>query len=530
MKRLGATRGQGLLAGAGELLSRAVRSPAPRARSLARDQYGDRLSAYLHQIIIVDGHDTPSPLPPSVIHNVEAARSFYPEARYILWNGKQLRDFIAKSFDNDVLLAFDHLSSYAYKCDLARYCLLYELGGLYIDLGVRIMAPWNVPGGYDVAAFRDLPFITSSWSTIQNGLLWARPGRREFALAIDYIVGNSRAKYYGSSPLHPTGPVLFGKAMLAAKVEGGPFAADAQYVGRCLAVTPDSKMLNVSYVSPDGTVVALRTKLAAGDLTELGVLQGNNYNQLWHSRRVYGERSWTWQLPEEPTTEPGRPREVCVVRPDPPCRLIEDDYEASLSFGSPPPVGTAVRLRSRVRGDRAVAADKIVDDDASRVVMPFAVRRQEDELELLIDMPGDQAAGSVTLTVACDQVRHWPARDDLIRVSHGTRTAAGIAIHRAAWGLVSFGPYTTLSEGRYRLDAVFTGVAPSWTSVRVQVCADFNKRKLGSTRISASRLADTGTVSVPFACETDMRNVEFRVFAQRGVQGLLTDFNLTRLG
>jgi len=153
----------------------------------------------IHQVLIVDGYTLPEKLPPLIQTNIESAKRIYPQAVHKLWNGTELRAFIRYHLGVDALWAFDYLRPYSYKCDLARFCLLYVEGGIYIyiDLGVRLMNSWRIPIKYGIGAFRDVRFMSSSWAAMQLGLLWSKPGRPELEQAIDWIIGNCRTHFYG---------------------------------------------------------------------------------------------------------------------------------------------------------------------------------------------------------------------------------------------------------------------------------------------------------------------------------------------
>ena len=527
------TRSRGLLAGLRSLAALGLSMRRERNEDPIRPDFADERVPYIHQVIIIDGYDTPEQIPPPIARNAQAARSVYPAARYRLWNGHQLRSFLAERFDREVLAAFDTLAPYSYKCDLARFCLLYELGGIYVDLGVRLMAPWTIPAGCGVAAFRDVPFLTTSWTAMQTGLLWSLPRQREFALAIDLIVGNLRACYYGSGPLHPTGPALLGKAMLAAMADRGWDGQDPQYIGMCRALTPESETLNLSYVSPENSLIALRTKLVPGDLSHLGIAQGNNYNQLWRTRGAYGERMWRWQVADPGETPPGAEPAGPFrrLRLDPPCIMLEGAYEALLSLGDAPlAAGAIIRVRSRRGGDGAVDEEQAVGTAATERPVPiaFVVDREEDELDCWIDVPAGHVVGPVSVTVREAPVRRWAFDDPRIRPSLGIFTERGIRIPGSARGLVSFGPYATLFRGRYLLEVAFDDITPSSAKLEVEVCADLGDRPIGFVAVPASELARSGMISLTFVCETDARNVEFRVHAHRRARALVTRFTLRR--
>jgi hypothetical protein len=244
----------------------------------------------LHQIFIADGFRVPAALPQPIAENVDSTRAHYPGADYRLWDGDALRETIAREFEPAVLEAFDRLQPYAYKADLGRYCLLYLYGGLYVDLGVRCMAPIRPPRGAGIAGFRDFEFVSPSWTAVSTGVLWAKSRRSELRIAIDYVVDNCRTRFYGANSLYPTGPALLGRAMIAAMAEKKQQSdADDQWIGVTRLLTPGRPRERMCYIAPDRTIAALKTKSEGGDLTHLGAVGTNNYVALWRERRVYGE-------------------------------------------------------------------------------------------------------------------------------------------------------------------------------------------------------------------------------------------------
>ena len=255
---------------------------------------------YIHQILITDDLAPSRDLPAALDSNRQDLLALYPRTQYKLWLKDEVRAFLREAFDADVLSTFDTLKPYAFKADLARYCLLYAQGGLYVDLGIRLMKTWDVPEAFGFSAFKELNFTSISWAIVQNGLIWSRPGRRELEIAIKWIVENCRARYYGRGALYSTGPVLFGRAIVAAMAAHGQAdEADDQWIGEYRWVTPDGAMKNDAYVAPDHTVVAFRTKAIPGDLRHLGLLGTNNYRAMWARRQVYGERTKVWAFTDE---------------------------------------------------------------------------------------------------------------------------------------------------------------------------------------------------------------------------------------
>ena len=256
-----------------------------------------QITRSIHQIMLVDGFTLPNRLPHFVTEHAAALKALYPAAEYRLWDGRALRAMIAERFEPEVLAAFDLLRPYAYKADLARYCLLYVFGGLYVDLAIRGIDTIKPPPGVGLASFRDDDLMSPSWTAALVGIIWAVPGRREFRIAIDYVVENCATKFYGANPLYPTGPVLFGRALAAAMAEKRQRDdADDQWIGQRHAMTPGKPQQNIAYIAPDCSLVGLLRKTVGGDLTHLGASGTNNYNSCWHGRAVYGEPVSVWSF------------------------------------------------------------------------------------------------------------------------------------------------------------------------------------------------------------------------------------------
>lgn len=252
--------------------------------------------SHVHQILITADQGLPANLPEPVARNVASVVADYPSAAHTLWSSEELRDLLRANFGREVLEAYDLLQPFAYKTDLARQCLLHQFGGIFFDLGVRSLNPLRPPAGKGLASFRDLDLSAPSWTAVQNAVVWALPGRRECALAIEAIVANCQKRFYGANPLYPTGPVLFGRVVAAAMAEKGQSEeADDQWIGVARQLTPGAGEPNLCLIAPDGTLIAHRTKGEGGDMRSLG-LAVNDYNTFWGLRRVYGESQSVWPV------------------------------------------------------------------------------------------------------------------------------------------------------------------------------------------------------------------------------------------
>ena len=99
----------------------------------------------------------------------------------------------------------------AYRADLFRYCVLYIYGGIYSDLTQDFQVPLAelVDGATDrLVLVDDLVFHAHGTPGIQINFIAARPRHPIFAKAIARIVEHVHLRYYGVTPLDPTGPYL----------------------------------------------------------------------------------------------------------------------------------------------------------------------------------------------------------------------------------------------------------------------------------------------------------------------------------
>ena len=237
----------------------------------------------IFQILIVDGGEIPDALPARIAENIASVKAAYPDARHHLLGGNEVRKFIAARFSRRVLKAYDKLKPYAFKADLARYCLLYAHGGLYVDVGICLFGQLEVPAEKSIVFFRDLTSSSKTSWAASNGVLYARPRREEFKLAIDLIVKNCRKEHYGFNPLFPTGPALLGRVFAI------ECKAEDYFCGEVKFLPPDYTEHSLGFVDPGGKTIAKRLK-PAGTSFYLGVAGANDYSEIWHRKQVYGER------------------------------------------------------------------------------------------------------------------------------------------------------------------------------------------------------------------------------------------------
>ena len=64
-----------------------------------------------------------------------------PDYKIILYDDKEIDEFIKLNFDEYVYNAYSKLNIGAARADFWRYCILYKFGGIYLDLDSEILKP-----------------------------------------------------------------------------------------------------------------------------------------------------------------------------------------------------------------------------------------------------------------------------------------------------------------------------------------------------------------------------------------------------
>lgn len=239
----------------------------------------------LFSILITD--DDSGDLSEAVAENLGSFKAAHPGEEHVLFRHPALGEFIAAHFGADVLSAFRTLRPYAYKADLAKYCLLYERGGVYADLSYAFLR--GVPrDGQRLSVFRD--FLSSTpWDT-SIGVVAAPPRHKALAKAIELVCANVKREYYGPTALCPTGPTVFGKAIALTCDPEDLVVGEAAWLAFQPpgALEPSSKPSHC--LLHDKELVAVKRKRGGGPMSELGIGSGNRYNRLWRSGEVYRDK------------------------------------------------------------------------------------------------------------------------------------------------------------------------------------------------------------------------------------------------
>ena len=238
---------------------------------------------YLSTMDIEQRPELPDSIVDAMDSVAEAFVSVHDEVDYCFYDNERAEKFLNTHYDEKVFNAYRSLRSLAYRADLLRYCILLKTGGWYVDAAISWVTPVEIPDHIDLLAFRSIGrYSMNSWSC-DNGVIFARAGHPALEVAIFNIINNVDNKYYGMTPLCPTGPSLWGRSIAECATE----THDGLFFGDCMELTPNHPNKNKSFVLPDGTIIAECKPANGGDLTRLGCRDSNNYNEIWHSKQVY---------------------------------------------------------------------------------------------------------------------------------------------------------------------------------------------------------------------------------------------------
>lgn len=154
-----------------------------------------------------------SPFPPHLAELRETWRKFHPDWQLILWTEKEINNFGLVN-----RRVYDASKNYGSKSDIARYEILYRIGGLYVDTDFECLKP-----------FDDLHAKCSFYSAIgydsqvllYNGLIGSIPGHPILKLCIDSMPQQPAGDIW--SIMEKTGPHLLTRSFLSlVSLNSGP--------------------------------------------------------------------------------------------------------------------------------------------------------------------------------------------------------------------------------------------------------------------------------------------------------------------
>lgn len=202
-----------------------------------------------------------------------------PEFIHHLFDDDDCREFIKDNYSAEVVNAYDSLIPGAYKADLWRYCILYKKGGVYMDVKYKCADDVKLIDMVDKEYYvEDRPM--GGKRGVYNAAMICKKGDPKLLKAINTIVFNVRQRYYGETPLSPTGPGLLGKIFTDDEFRDIPlkFVADPKNVqlneSHTIINKTDNKVIFVMY--PEYREDQLKYKDSHP-----------HYSELWGKKQIY---------------------------------------------------------------------------------------------------------------------------------------------------------------------------------------------------------------------------------------------------
>ena len=135
-------------------------------------------------------------MPKAVRKSVKTLKQQNPEFEHHLYDEKECRKFIEVHFPPNIVDAYDRIIPHAVKSDLWRYCIMYKLGGVYID------SKYAGIHGFKFIYLTDKEYfcrdIHNTLGGVYNAIFICKPGNAKMLSCINQLVENCNNNYYGS--------------------------------------------------------------------------------------------------------------------------------------------------------------------------------------------------------------------------------------------------------------------------------------------------------------------------------------------
>jgi hypothetical protein len=155
-------------------------------------------------------------LPPKMQEAVGNVRTLNPDYDYELYDDDDCRNFLLVHFGENYANAFDSLIPGAFKCDFWRYAVLYVNGGVYLDIDMVPLVPFdNIIGMKDtLVSIVDQKNILRPNCAIYQAFIACVPKHPVLLQALQLTFANIVSKRVETfDNLSVTGPVVMGIAM-----------------------------------------------------------------------------------------------------------------------------------------------------------------------------------------------------------------------------------------------------------------------------------------------------------------------------
>lgn len=248
----------------------------------------------LASILILADEHLPMQLPPPIEENIASFKRMHPGMEHRLFAGSDIRQLLSDRFGREVVSAYDTLKPFAYKSDLARYCIMHEFGGVYADLSIRFLgsllptAAGRARPDTKLCVFRD--FLSGApWDTF-TAVFAAPPCHKALAKAVDLVCADVANGYRGPTFLCPTGPTLFGQAIALTCAPEELITGDSAWLDfprADLGRFADGQRHAMLF---GRTLICFKDRKPTDGFDAFGFPGTNSYADLWKAGDIYHDR------------------------------------------------------------------------------------------------------------------------------------------------------------------------------------------------------------------------------------------------
>ncbi len=143
---------------------------------------------------------------PKIDKQMKKMLNLNPEYEQIIYTDEQVHDYVSSNYDIEINKAFNKLTVMTAKVDFWRYLILYQKGGIYLDIDSTINSKIDTFLNTD-----DNALITAETNP-ELFVQWALFFREKHPIlerVIDNIVQNINEKKYQNDIVNTTGPGAF---------------------------------------------------------------------------------------------------------------------------------------------------------------------------------------------------------------------------------------------------------------------------------------------------------------------------------
>ena len=184
-------------------------------------------------------------IPANLIKNCELLKSFHPQWKYIIWDDEKIKSHFEKN--EKIISTYTNLEYLHQKVDFIRYCILYEIGGVYVDMDVTTLksmdALLNEYNEYEclvsnirLSTFESYIFIKHK-ECINNGVIVCKPNSNFMLNLINNIHIDNKCRLFEHRSMcinRTTGPYLFTKIYNEYENKDNIMVLDWSYFEPCL--------------------------------------------------------------------------------------------------------------------------------------------------------------------------------------------------------------------------------------------------------------------------------------------------------